>query len=392
MRNHNHASRDGFVLPATLLALIVIGAIVTGGFYLSAQEHRVSASSDLGVQAFQVAEYGLQEVMGTWKNRDIADAARVRRTDPTAPLPTREVWAGSRFLGPYTVAIDSLGSRLFAIRVAGTATHGTRSTTRTVGALVRATSAGLPYESAMSVLGTLSVEGQGDIDGTDLCDPTMVVPGVSSPDVGNVTTSGNGEVAGSPNPVVVPTDPVMSQASLSQFGDVSLEDMIASADKIYPHNANPTNMAPVNTTDGAGNAVCDPVLNNWGAWDDTAPCTDYYPIIYAEGDLSLNGSGPSGAEAQGILIVEGDLTIDGNVNFRGVVITKGDLYYAGNGGHVEGSIIVQGSGSSTNAGSSVAAYNSCFIADAFNGALRARPLDSRAWVDLSATAPLPPAS
>lgn len=381
MRKHTPHTRDGFVLPATLLALVVIGAIVTGGFYVSAAEDQISVSSDLGIQAQGVADYGLQEVLGTWKNQDIIAAA-------SEPDPRQgEAWADNRFLGSYEVSIRSLGGRLFLIRVAGTASRGPRSATRTVGGLGRTTSAGLPYEGAMSILGPLSVEGQADIIGTDQCDATNIVPGVNTTLSGTVTESGNGDVQGDPP---VNPDGTLSQSTLSQFGDVSLQDMIQSADIVYPHGANPTNMAPETTTDGEGNVICDTsIQSNWGDTTTASPCADWYPIIYGEGDLTINGSG-SGAVGQGILIVEGDLTIDGNVEFHGIVITMGNLYYAGNGGHVEGSIIVMGSSSSTNAGSSELAYNSCAVEDAFNGALRSRPLEARSWVDLSAAVrPLP---
>lgn len=381
MRNDTRHLRDGFVLPATLLALIVIGAIVTGGFYVSAAEDQISVSSDLGVQAQDVAEYGLQDVLGTWKNQDIIAAA-----SNATPTPG-EAWSDNRLLGTYEVSIRSLGGRLFLIRVAGTATRGPRTTTRVVGGLGRTTSAGLPYEGAMSILGPLSVEGQADIVGTDQCDATNVVPGVNHPVGGSVTESGNGDVQGSPE-----TNPeaTLSQTTLSQFGDVSLADMIATADIVYPDGANPTNTAPETTTDADGNTICDTSIDsNWGDLTAAAPCSDWYPIIYGEGDLAINGSG-SGAAGQGILIVEGDMTIDGNVVFHGVVIVMGDLYYAGQGGHVEGSMIVMGSTPSTNAGNSELAYNSCAVENAFNGSLRSRPLESRSWVDLSAAVrPLP---
>ena len=65
---HPVSRRDGAALPVALLAILVIGALVTGGFYSSSQESRISVSADLGSQAFYVAEYGLQDALGTWKN------------------------------------------------------------------------------------------------------------------------------------------------------------------------------------------------------------------------------------------------------------------------------------------------------------------------------------
>ena len=39
---------DGFVLPAALLAIVLIGTAVTGGFYTSAQENRTVNAEELG--------------------------------------------------------------------------------------------------------------------------------------------------------------------------------------------------------------------------------------------------------------------------------------------------------------------------------------------------------
>lgn len=41
---------DGFVLPAALLAMVLIGTAVTGGFYASAQEERSVNAAELGSQ------------------------------------------------------------------------------------------------------------------------------------------------------------------------------------------------------------------------------------------------------------------------------------------------------------------------------------------------------
>lgn len=377
--------RNGFALPVTIFALVAIGAIVTGGFYVSGQENRISMSMDLGQEALTVSEYGLQMVLGTWMNQDVAEVAS------TGVPRTGQAWAGDRYLGSYQVSADSLGGRLFLVRVEGTATQGSRSATRLIGGIGRTTSAELPYESAVTVLGALDVAGNSGIDGTDLCEPTTAVPGVTAKEDDNVSQGNNVDIEGEPEPVDEQAD--MDLAKLSQFGDVSLEDLIEWATKTYPAGANPTNMSPATTTDGSGNTICDTsVQDNWGDTIAVNPCGGYYPLIYAEGDLTIDGGG-SGAMGQGVLIVEGDLTIAGNVKFKGVVIAKGKLSYSGTGGHVEGSTIVMGDVEMSEvSGNATFAYNHCIIEDVFNGALRVRPLATRSWVDLGALVALPSAS
>ena len=50
-------------------------------------------------------------------------------------------------------------------------------------------------------------------------------------------------------------------------------------------------------------------------------CYNHFPIIYADGNLTLNGKG----RGQGILLVNGDLTINGNFDFYGIVIVRDDI-------------------------------------------------------------------
>jgi hypothetical protein len=90
---------------------------------------------------------------------------------------------------------------------------------------------------------------------------------------------------------------------------------------------------------------------------------------------------------QGILIVDGDLHIDGNMEFSGVVIVRGNFTMKGTGqgtGKINGTVIVQGHGEvdteSTTSGNALIEYNSCAIENAFQSALRLRTFPSRGWL------------
>ena len=59
------------------------------------------------------------------------------------------------------------------------------------------------------------------------------------------------------------------------------------------------------------------VDSNWGdPLNKLSPCFNYFPIIYHQGDLSISGNG----YGQGILLVEGNLTVQGRIDFYGPVI------------------------------------------------------------------------
>jgi formylmethanofuran dehydrogenase subunit C len=124
---------------------------------------------------------------------------------------------------------------------------------------------------------------------------------------------------------------------------------------------------------------------NWGdpARNALLPgaCETYFPIIYAPGDLSINGN-----VGQGVLLVGGNLNIQGNFTFYGPVISRGTVKLTGVGNHITGSILaanVQDSTSTSSLlGSSAIQYSSC----ANNVALQrtAMPVKApqRSWAEL----------
>ena len=68
--------------------------------------------------------------------------------------------------------------------------------------------------------------------------------------------------------------------------------------------------------------------SNWGAPTDKAnACFTYFPILYHYGDLSISGSGAG----QGILLVEGNLNVQGRIDFYGPVIATGGVNIRGTG-------------------------------------------------------------
>ena len=130
--------RDGFALAATVLALILVGALVTGGFYASTQESRIANSLTMANEALQVAEFGVHEALddittGEYEAVTIGET-KVNRT------------------------ID---------------VHGKTLASRTLGVLVRTVTLELETDRAMQLFGALSVGGNARVVGTDVTPPTM---------------------------------------------------------------------------------------------------------------------------------------------------------------------------------------------------------------------------
>lgn len=373
------SKRDGFALPVALLAMMVIGAIVTGGFYASSQESRISISTDLGNQAFYVAEYGLEEALGTWNNEVLSQVGATRVFDP------QSVVSGGQQLGTYVVSIRRIGTSMFLVNSEGRVQAGSRQATRRVGRIVRTMSPSMPAPTALAIFGGLTVGGNSYIRGNDSggpgCTITDTVAGVTAYDSTLVDDGNKEHITGDPP---IDENMTLDTAALSDFGALQLDDLIASATKVYEAGESENGMAPITSTDSLGNLSCDTsVRSNWGDPTATGPCGDEFPIVHAKGDLHLKtGVG------QGILIVEGNLTASGNFDFYGVIIVKGELQTTGTGNHMEGSVIVQGEGrldsESTSLGNSLVQFSRCRVDRAFNAALRPRPLAARGWMDFTA--------
>ena len=88
----------GFALPATVFALVVVGVITTGGFFMAHQEGRIGVASEHAGLAFYLTERGLVDAMS------VNGTPRSSRRFPsgvTRLLPgTTRAWVKSRPASP----------------------------------------------------------------------------------------------------------------------------------------------------------------------------------------------------------------------------------------------------------------------------------------------------
>jgi hypothetical protein len=99
------------VLPLTLLALVVIAALVACAFASAYLEQRIGRNTLYAAQAAGAAETGVATVVGAW------EAHRLNLLGPgqSAVLPT-EVLPGS---SAYTPSVSRLNDQLFLLEVQG---------------------------------------------------------------------------------------------------------------------------------------------------------------------------------------------------------------------------------------------------------------------------------
>lgn len=383
--------REGFALPAALLALIVVGGLVTAGAYAAMTEDRSSLNADFGQKAFTAAERGLQDVLGT-KTRPYfeEEVGGVGEEDIIGPvaITVGEVDA------QYTVSVKRLATRLFLVESEGEVLTGGKyaGATRRLARLMRIHYTYLPNDRAYTTQADVRIRGQSFITGDDShptgwteCTQLATQTGVVTNDESTIDVppggGGNTGVMGDP-----PSreDAALDSLSFIQYGDMHLDDLKAYANITLPAGTY-SSVGPEFDDDGR----CDSrVETNWGdPFDTSSACHTYWPIIHVTGDMTLNGGGIG----QGILIVDGTLSISGGFEFSGIVFIYGQIKASGTGNKIMGSVNILGSSGyseigMTGAGNTEISLSSCAIerAHRYNDRF-ARPiiLAERSFVDLS---------
>jgi hypothetical protein len=119
-------------------------------------------------------------------------------------------------------------------------------------------------------------------------------------------------------------------------------------------------------------------LSNWGDGNDhSSPCGAYSPIVW------LKGSGRIvGGQGQGVLLVDGDLSLDGPFTFYGLVVVRGRLSVAGNAAATIYGAVSVGSAALAPSSSVTVNWSSCAVTQALLGTGIATLSRSRGWVPL----------
>jgi hypothetical protein len=388
-----NSRREGFALAGAVLAMLVVGAIVTGGFYAVNQQSQITRSVYFGDLAQYIAETGLEATVGR-TNARVMDRMALNEVRTMASAQT--VSNGGVVVGNYTTTLTKMTPNLFMVRSTGTVTRGglASGATRTVANVVRLRVADFDQNTAMMVYGNLEVGGTASVDGDDtylsgwtadscaLSDSSAAVVGQPG---STINAGGSGSIDGDINRrTLVPGD-------FFVFGDLTWYDVIGMATSRYPPNTVLSQIDPV-CVGGAScllpTSVCNTSdINNWGAPEvPLNKCHNHFPIIYAQGDLQITENG----DGQGILLVEGGLRITSQFDFYGIIVVKGVLDVGAGGSTVTGSVLAFGGGNVGNenslAGNTLIQFSSCAIQRAAYGAQglsRGVPIKNRSWFDLT---------
>ena len=154
----------GFALPVAVFALVVVGVITTGGFFMASQEGRIGVASEHASLAFYLTERGMVDVLGDW------NAARFRALPLWGDTAVTQTYSD---LGQVTARITRMTDLLYFVDVDATVTKGgavLSGASRRVGVTVRLMSAEMEPRAALTTRGRTSLKGTAEVHGEELND------------------------------------------------------------------------------------------------------------------------------------------------------------------------------------------------------------------------------
>ena len=365
----------GMALFLVMIAIVVMGALVTGAFFAGRMDMSGGLGSSTGQQAGEAAEAGLSDIVANWPASYNAFGI-----GGDSVLGTVTVASGLR----YTPTLTRLGGGLYYLRSKGERLDaaGNVMTTRLLGSFLRLVYPDLGIQAAVTAKGNVTVGGNADISGIDTnpsgwtgCSAPSNKGGVRS----NQTVSVGGSATVSGVPPIIQNDPTV----VDSIFQTPFNTLLPLATKTI----NPGNYNGLQPSITGSPAVCnttDP--NNWG--EPYAPptpgvvtqCQSYYPIIHATGQIKLQTG-----RGQGVLLADGDVELRGNFVWDGIILALGQVKTNGSGNKVTGAVLANDAqlGDLTSfIGNPTVTFSSCAVARALINSATVSPLAERSWVQL----------
>jgi hypothetical protein len=365
----------GFALAAAVFALVLIAALLAGVFFAAEQELRLGRNSLGAERAFAAAEAGLGAALAGWREARYNSLLPGHSATFAGDLPART--------GAYTGTVTRLGGPLFLVQATGRDEAG--SARRAVGQVVRLNPPLLDLNAALTVADRLDLAPASLVSGDDqspqgwICPAAAASIGVRIADASRISVAScplNACVMGSP---AIMGDSTVGDSLDRRADDAAWNELAAAASRTY---APGSDLAAAIGPSGTGLTCDSSARDNWG--DPSVPpavqgCADYFPVTLAAGDLHIRGG-----SGQGILLVHGDLVIEGGFQFRGALLVRGTLTLLGLGGRLLGGVEasrvdLRPSGPM---GSAEVRYSSCVVRTVLLRSASAVPLASRGWVEL----------
>lgn len=308
-RERSDGREDGFALLVSLIAIVGLTALATGGFFLANSERKTSSNHHATVEAFYLANAGLNQFLADWKGTpprgtatlrsyDYADGSAVVSTtfmgfkddDPDAPM--YRVASTGRY--------DPTGNGDAVERTVGNVTVLNKNQIKT------------PPAPLTSGPGVTKNGSSGKLSGVDECGQQSSRPGVVVPEGGWDFNGSDAEqdslIDGNPDGEPVETTNPFGSEITAEWWQSMLDETGILHDYVVGGDS--------------GNAF--PDLSDADM-----------PVTYIDEDSYTLGSGESG---EGLLIVRGDVTLKGGFEWDGIIMAGGALTDNGV-GQIEGGMV-----------------------------------------------------
>lgn len=370
----------GFVLPATLVTLLLLLLLSTAVARLAAGDFRRSRDTRHTIAAREAADLAAHLILRDWESIG-AETLAVGATTGTLPL---ALGSGARASSRVVRATDhlfwSVGLGEDGDSLAGTLAR------RGAHLAVRLAIPDVPLSAALTVRDSVTLAGAALVVGSDStpmgwtgCAAPAPAAAVALPDTTRICDGGcgpgraGGRVAGTP-PLLADSAAALP-SRYAAFGAESWQSLVAHAGLVLAPGAVVT---PAPSVLGGR---CDRALSsNWG--DPTAPgsaCGAYFPLVWARGDVEIRGG-----IGQGVLLAEGDVTLSAGALFAGLVIAKDDLLAVGTGGTIVGAAMAAdvrpGTSDHTHLeGGARIQWSRCAVDRALQRSARPVPVRGRPW-------------
>src|SRR6267142_621729 len=225
----------GMALAVAIFALVVVGALVAGAFFAGTQEQRVGENQRRVQTSFGVAEAGVQEQVLNWNSTN--NNKRPTYPPDSVAIASQQAPNGT---GTYFGYSYKMGPNVFLLNVVGRdkstnagATAGGAGAQQRIGLITRIAPVDFNIHASLTTQGSVKVGGNAAINGADQvptgwasCDP----PGSAQAGVrdqgGQVTSSGNSTVTGTP-PIV--NDQSINNNTFTTFGGATFAQLAARA-------------------------------------------------------------------------------------------------------------------------------------------------------------------
>jgi hypothetical protein len=380
-------------LAIAIFALVVVGALVAGAFFAGVQESRTAENNRRLQKAFGVTEAGINEVIADW-DPGVRNVGKIYPADSQVLPDAGEPGTLPYHTGAFAGNIYKLNGELYLVDVAGRDSQSIKSTLKSasarqrMGGLLRIRTVNFGIQGALTTRGGVKLAGNAAVDGRDHiptewgaanCDTTgdTTKAGIRTADTSQIS-GGAGHTYGTP---AIKQDTSVNTGTFKQFGDIDYATLAAMATITIPSGNYKTNPS-LN-----GDGTCKKTdLLNWGdGMNRASQCGNYFPIIHITD--STQSTTLNGDQGQGILLVDGDLSIQGAYQFYGIVLIRGSLKTAGGGAtdaHFWGAVMAANVDLELNTltGNATLNYSKCAITEALERTGAVSLARSRSWIQL----------